>query len=217
MPKEDDMENQGILWKLKSSRSRLFPWKLSSLGIKLSPYYVYREELHGCKPIIFGSEFAACETLFLGKQDMTELHCIDGRSNSEQDLCKRLEKGNKCFALKLNGNIVGFTWGDFETFTYPPGHHFNLDENEAYLFDAYILKAYRGHKLAPFLRYSFYQELKKMGRHILYSYSDYFNTPAVRFKEKLNARIVKLCLYIELFEKFTWNLTLKSYPENVSK
>ena len=102
-------------------------------------------------------------------------------------------------------------------FTYPPNWEFKLNENEAYLFDAYILKAYRGHKLAPFMRYRCYRELEKMGRSTFYSYSDYFNTPANRFKKKLDARLLKLCLFIKLFEKFEWNLTLKSYFENVSK
>ena len=145
------------------------------------------------------------------------LHCIDGRKNSEKMLSERLKKGNKCFALKRDNKIVGFTWCDFDMFTYPPTREFRLKSNESYLFDAYIFKAYRGHQLAPFMRYRCYQELQKLGRSVLYSYSDYFNTPANRFKVKLDARLLRLCLYVQLFEKFKWNLTLKVYSGGVGE
>ncbi len=209
------MENQGVFWKMRLFRTQLFPCKLSALGIKLSPYYVYQEGIFGQTPKVFADQFKAYETCFLGVQDMNELHCIDGRQNSEKMLSDRLKKGNKCFALKRDDNIVGFTWCDFDMFTYPPTREFRLKNNESYLFDAYILKAYRGHQLAPFMRYRCYQELQKLGRNVLYSYSDYFNTPANRFKVKIDARLLRLCLYIQLFEKTNWNLTLKNYSRRV--
>ena len=50
-----------------------------------------------------------------------------------------------------------------------------------------------------------------MGRDKLYSISDSFNSPAVTFKKKLNAKKLKLILFVEFFNKFKRSYTLKSY------
>ena len=113
----------------------------------------------------------------------------------------------------MKGKIAAFTWCRFDVFDYGPKGEFSLKKNEAYLFDMYTLRAFRGHDLAPFLRYRFYEELSKMGRDVLYSHSDYFNIPAVRFKSKLNAKIIMLCLYIRLFKRFRWHWVLRSYAK----
>jgi hypothetical protein len=185
--------------------------KLGDWGIVINPYYVFREGLFDAKPKEFGSEFGEYETAFLGHKDMKEIDCVDGRDVTEAALLERLEKGNKCFAVKVAGKIVGFTWCDVGVFNHPSKFSFNLEEREAYLFDAFILKAYRGLNLAPFMRYRFYEELGRMGYNVLYSVSNYFNAPAKRFKKKLDARVLRLCLYIRVMKRFYWHWVLKSY------
>jgi hypothetical protein len=75
----------------------------------------------------------------------------------------------------------------------------------------YTRDSYRGKNLAPYLRYKSYEMLKQIGRDKLYSVSDYFNSPAVKFKKKLNTKKIKLILFIQLFNKLHWTFTLKSY------
>jgi len=186
---------------------------IAELGLFINPYYIFEERLSGEKHKEFRLEFEKCEATYLGPEDMKEIDCIDGREFTEATLCERLTKGNKCFAVKIDGKIVGFTWCNFDVFEYPPTYKFKLKENEAYLFDTYVLKAYRGLNIAPFIRYSLYQELDKMGRNVLYSASVCFNTPAIRFKNKLGARVVKLLIYIELGKRFHWHWKLKSYQK----
>ena len=65
---------------------------------------------------------------------------------------------------------------------------FKLREDEAYLMDARTFASYRGMNLAPYLRVELYRHLRKMGRTRFISVTDYFNTAAQRFKEKLNAK-----------------------------
>jgi hypothetical protein len=72
------------------------------------------------------------------------------------------------------------------------------------------MKAFRGKNLAPYLRYKSYDILKKMGRSKIYSVSAFFNSSAVRYKEKLNAKNLKLALYIEIFKKIRWRFNLKT-------
>jgi len=42
------------------------------------------------------------------------------------------------------------------------------------------------------MRVESYRHLRQAGRHTFYSISDYFNSPAIRFKEKLNAEAIRL-------------------------
>jgi hypothetical protein len=73
------------------------------------------------------------------------------------------------------------------------------------------MESHRGKNLAPYLRYKSYEILKELGRDKIYSASDSFNSPAIRFKEKLNAKKLKLILFVKIFNRIQWSFTLKSY------
>jgi hypothetical protein len=89
-----------------------------------------------------------------------------------------------------------------------------MAQDEAYLFDAYTLLPCRGKGIAPFMRYELYRVLDKFGKRTLYSYSDVFNLPALKFKQKLNARIVELNLYIDIFARYRFNLLIKKFNKS---
>jgi hypothetical protein len=86
-----------------------------------------------------------------------------------------------------------------------------LKDDEAYLTYMFTMDSFRGKNLAPYLRYKSYEILKHMGRNKIYSVSVLFNSSAIRYKEKLNAKNLKLLLYIELFKRLKWSFTLKTY------
>ncbi len=88
---------------------------------------------------------------------------------------------------------------------------FPLKNDEAYLFRARTMNAYRGKNLAPFLRYELYKKFAEMGYNQFYSITEYFNAPAAKFKKKLNAQNIKLCFYLGLFHKRLFNVTIKEY------
>lgn len=50
-----------------------------------------------------------------------------------------------------------------------------------------------------------------MGRDEFYSYSEYYNTPAMRFKEKLGGKAVLTGLRLGLFKRYSWNWVLKHH------
>ncbi len=77
-----------------------------------------------------------------------------------------------------------------------------LNDDEAYLFDAYSDPDYRGQNLAPYLRVKCYEHAKSLGRSRIYSITVFTNTPARRFKAKLGARNVGLVVYYRLFRKY---------------
>jgi ribosomal protein S18 acetylase RimI-like enzyme len=186
---------------------------ISRIGLVVRPYYVFRESLveFNAKDYDVGSRYY--EISFLSDTDVQGLDQIEGRFVTAHNMQDKLNRGNKCLGLKIDGNIAAFTWWECDVFPFPQTKEYALRENEAYLFDMYVLRDYRGMNLAPLLRYNCYKELAKVGRTALYSVSDVSNRPAVRFKKKLDAKIIGLYLYIRVGKKRRWKLKLKTYKD----
>lgn len=185
--------------------------KLIFIGIDFSPYYWYQEGINSTKkPEIKGSiKDYSLQTL--GPGDMEMLDKIDnGWSSSKNKIPALMEGSEKCIALKHKDEIAAFMWINFKEFNYK-SVVVPLKSNEAYLTYMFTDERYRGNNIAPYLRYKSYEMLKDMGRNVLYSMSICFNAPAVKFKEKLDAKKVKLILVIQLFSKYHWSFKLKSY------
>jgi hypothetical protein len=132
---------------------------------------------------------------------MPEMASIPFRQISLEVLLTRLKQGKMCFGAKHRGQIVAFSWCDLESFFFK-GLPFKLRDDEAFLFDAHTLEAFRGRAIAPYLRYQQYKELAGLGRHKLYSISGRYNASWLKFKRKLNARLIGAGLLIELFDKW---------------
>ncbi len=197
-------------------RYRHFAWiiidSLTKMGVRISPYYIVLEGLFNSTIEHLESGFKEYDIGFLTPIDMGEMSAIPGpdRPFTEECLLQRLKKDQKCLGIKHMGRIVAFTWFDLNefhcTFCKIP-----LKEDEAYLFDAYTIMDYRGKGLAPYMRYQCYKKLASLGMDRLYSVSECCNTPSIKFKMKLKAEIIELCLYVELFKRWSFNTRLKSY------
>jgi hypothetical protein len=188
---------------------------ISKLGVRISPYYVFREGISSENPPALPTGFEEYEIKFWGPEEMRAMALIPMRKFSKKTLLQRLEDGQKCLGLKKDNALVAFTWCNFKEFSFK-WHQFPLKPDEVYMFDAYTVPEYRGKGIAPFLRYHCYKEMKTLGRKSLYSYSDYFNSSAVKFKLKLNAQKVGLNMYVVLFNKWPFHFQLKDYS-NKSK
>ncbi len=112
--------------------------------------------------------------------------------------------------IKNKERIVGFTWADFGAIN-DSACDYQLGPGEAYLYDAFIAPEYRGRSLAAYMRAESYRHLRRAGRHAFYSLSDCFNTPAIRFKQKLNAEITRLYLQIKLGKRVLGQWQLRDY------
>jgi len=131
-------------------------------------------------------------------------------AGSRQHLQIRLDKGHLCVILKDGERVAGYTWVDLDEVN-DSACNYSLGSDEAYLYDAFIAPDYRGQNLAPYMRFECYKHLSQAGRHTLYSISEYFNTPAVRFKQKLHAEIVRLYLQIKVGPHEVGHWALKDY------
>ena len=181
---------------------------LAKIGIEIDPYYLVAEGLFDDTiPHIEAGSYEY-ELGFLSPKDMKAISAIPNRIFSEEQLLLRLREGKICFGAKHRGNIAAFTWCDLDECHYK-GYKFPMKTDEAYLFDAYTLDSFRGKGLAPYIRYQLYKELEKTGRMNLYSISERFNLSSIRFKKKLNARLVGQGLCVLLFKKWRFSTRLK--------
>ncbi len=185
---------------------------LTKMGVRISPYYIILEGLRDKSVQHFKKGFDEYDIGFLSSKDMAEISTIPGpdRPFSELDLLQRLKKGQKCLGIKHSERIVAFRWFHLNNIDCS-FCKISLKEDEAYLFDSYTIISCRGKGLAPYVSYQCYKELARLGRYNLYSIVECINTPSIKFKMKLNAEIIELCLYVELFKKWRFNTRLKSY------
>lgn len=182
---------------------------LMKIGIEFTPFYIFQEDVcHMDNPEIQGS-LTDYSIEILGASDMKILEKFYG-GYSEKGFLDLLEEGGKCVGLKKKDEIAAFMWINIKELRYK-STVINLKSNEAYLWFMYTTEAYRGKNLAPYLRYKSYEVCREMNRDVLYSISDCFNSPAVRFKQKLNAKKREIILYIKIFSLVSRSFTLRSY------
>ncbi len=180
------------------------------LGFYVRPYYLVLEgrRIQNSPPA--NPELESYEMRRLDSQDMHLMAGIPDRHFDEEALIKRLKEGKRCFGIKCRGQIAAFTWVNFKECGMSASRSL-LNENEAYLYDAYTLPAFRGKGLAPLVRYYTYRQLEDMGTKTLYSITDYFNVPSMRFKAKLGAKVIELRLLFLAFNKKIFDIRLKKF------
>ena len=185
--------------------------RLGRIGIKVHPFLVVLE-----KNLPFGAENADTKFAFgfLNSTDLPEIRRLQSGKNVDETRA-RLTTGKLCFGARDGSRLVGILWCDLDEFNFPP-HRRALAKDEAYFFDAYVDPEYRGRHLAPSMRIRCCDALTKMGRTVFWSYTDFFNLPARRFKRTLGAKDVALRLHVELFGRFSKTWTLRRYSPGES-
>jgi len=177
-------------------------------GINIRPYYLVREQLVEHFGKKFDTGFDEFEIGFLKSKDMA--FASYSRNVHEKAYLKRLDEGKKCFGVKFNGELAALMWVDLEKCNFQ-SEMFSLQQNEAYLYDTWTSNDFRGKGIAPYMRYQCYKALNKLYRNKFYSITEYFNTPAVKFKKRLGAKNIKLRLFVELFRKYNRTFEIKRY------
>jgi hypothetical protein len=201
------MKNFNKIW-MEISRHTMIRKALDRLGIQMVPFYLFLEHRSFVNLSHLKERFAGYETRFMDAKDMPEMVDLPGRDFPLTELLSRLEAGCLCYGMKRQGDLVAFTWSEMDLCN-SKFYSFPLKSNEAYLFDAYTKESYRGKGVAPYIRWLSYLELSELGKHNLYSISVYFDPSAVRFKMKLNAKIIGLSLYVQALKKFHFTLPLR--------
>ncbi|UCF95390.1 MAG: GNAT family N-acetyltransferase [Desulfobacterales bacterium] len=197
--------------------------RLSEFGFEIVPFYLFLEDYY--IDSLANNLFARAKPKssqwvieYLKKEDMKQVVDISNAYFTyftEHKLLEMLANGCICLGAKKNGNIIAFIWCNLQ------GCHekrlsFPLKHDEAYFFCAFTERNYRGVGLAPYLRMHLMKDLIEKGRKRFYSINALFNTPAIKFKKKFNAKPAKLCLYVRFIKRYEKTYILKDYAKNTS-
>jgi GNAT superfamily N-acetyltransferase len=184
--------------------------RMKYIGIVMVPYYCFEEGIYDEASPEVQNNFDDYVCSFFGPEEVKAIIESGAWGHTEGGLLSWLHEGRKCFGAKYQGQIAAFMWIQFDESNCTYGR-FPLKNEEAYLYDMYTMKPFRGKGLAPYLRCQSYKVLKEMGLRKFYSYSETLNAPSVAFKKKLNAKIIRVGLYIELLNKYSWNWILREH------
>ena len=188
--------------------------RLNSSALSVVPYFLERELYIPATDLKTNitPKMLNLTTDFLGTREIESIYEHPERDGSEESykISDRISDGCLCYGVKSGQEIIAYTWCDLKCCNHKP-LEFKLKDTEAYLFDMYTFKAYRGKNIAPYMRHQLYLHLNKMGRTDFFSVTAAFNNPSVRFKRKLGAYPSKLYLYITIGSFLKRNILLKSY------
>lgn len=163
----------------------------------------------GETPVDIAQPQDAFTSAFLTVADVDDLIRLEPDSD-RQKLIDWFQEGKLCYGIWDQSRLIAKMWCDLDEFNYPLNYR-RLGADEAYLYAAFADPDYRGQSLAPLMRAKGYESLRKLGRNKFYSYTDFFNTAARRFKLKLGARNQALRMHLELFGKWSKTFTLRRY------
>ena len=123
-----------------------------------------------------------------------------------------LDKSHICVALKKSGKVAAYCWADPEEYSFRPEFS-PLGPRDAYLYNAFTLEEFRGMGLAPYMRKHCYEVLRAQGYQRLFSITEYFNTSAISFKRKLDARFISCNLRLSFRNREFCHLVLNRNTE----
>lgn len=183
--------------------------RLESIGIVIRPFVIVREG-------VVAASVATHPRFVGGFVDEADLPELVLRGSTNADVCRdRLRRGQLCYAVKDGERIVAKMWCDLAEVNFVPMRR-PLAANEAYLYAAFTDPDVRGQNLAPLMREHCYAALRARGRDVFWSYSDFFNAPARRFKEKLGAVETAFGIYVSLFGRLGRTFILRYGPRETA-
>lgn len=180
-------------------------------NIMVYPYYVVAENLNeNCAPNY--DEVPPFSIRYLQEKDMESVMKIRPWMSTLAKLQSDIQLYD-CLGIAVEEQLAGTTWSRDDVIPVPNSGQplVELGSDEAYLFDAFVGREYRGYRLAPIVRHQLYCELVKIGKTQFYSITLAFNKSSRRFKAKLGAREIELRLMIGIagWKAIDFRLTTK--------
>lgn len=187
---------------------RLLINALKRLGIVILPYYLLRRSLAATRRAAQRTDARLEE---LDDAAMEHIAALPMANNDAATYRRWRARGQQCFGLYLDDELVGFCWMDGRECSFP-GERFALAADEAYAFDIYTVPSRRGQNLAPLLNACFSEHLLATGTREVVSVIDCFNRPSLAFADKIGARRERMNLYLRLFGLWERSYVLRRYP-----
>lgn len=182
--------------------------KLANIGIDVQFFYLHVADLHAFKYPDIKYPLGIIEAGYLSLSEIEDIYNHPESKSMDAEKNNDLKEKCLCFALKINGEIVSYSWFNLKRCheVYP----FPLKDDEAYGTGLFTFKAHRGLNLALLLKSAQYKELIKLGRKKIIGMTNVLNTPAIRFERKKGGSPINLIIYINMFKKYKWVKKIKS-------
>jgi hypothetical protein len=182
--------------------------KLSHLGIGINLYYWTDESQITPPGQSSADDFAEFECRYLEPADFRQIDLETQDWLPYDTMVERQQSGRSCYGMLHHGQVASFTWFALDACEVRT-ESFPLKEHEAYLFDMWTMKSYRGRGLAPYLRFNTVQLLRGLGKTHIFSITDVTNSSSRKFKQKLNVKFSRKCLSVTLFNRRLGHWTLQ--------
>lgn len=170
---------------------------LAKRRVVLYPYFITVESHAASLSPAADPRFSFRE---LGPEDAPQIVRITLRPRNVAALCALMSTA-RCIGAFCDGQLAGYSWAEHSCVpVVGTGGQclFELEPNEAYLFDMYVAPQYRGSRLAGLLRREMYQALALSGTSRCYSITLAGNRSSRKFKERLGAQEAELRFYAQL-------------------
>ncbi|MEO7773597.1 MAG: hypothetical protein ABIT36_04590 [Steroidobacteraceae bacterium] len=160
--------------------------RFSKMRLLCQPYIV-TFEAHGLAPQT--PTPAGCSLRLLTREDAKQMRAIGDRLGTEEQIRTDLET-LRCYGAFRGPLLIGCTWVNLRSvpLIYRGGVLFEIQDDEAYLFNMHIDPAHRGLRVAPWLRAQVLAVLAAEGRVRCYSLSMLGNRSSRIFKARLGAQ-----------------------------
>jgi hypothetical protein len=171
--------------------------RLVPLGLIIYPYFVTVEPAPPESTPAPNEHFSA---RLLGMADAAQMMSIALRPIGEAEIAAQFAQGI-CRGVFYDGKLAGYNWASVDVLPVPGSGGqglFTLQPHEAYFFGMFVAQAYRGLRLAAYLRQPMQHDLLRSGHTLFYSTTMAFNRSSRRFKVRLGVREVELRLYVHL-------------------
>lgn len=184
--------------------------RIGRLGIWITPYVIVDESRGALMD--YDETVPDCVIRPLLLSDMQLVADLPHRKRKLDDMVSRLDNAS-CLGIFVGDALAAYTWAGFDKVARAKGRILlhKLESDEAYLFDMYVDKNYRGMSLAPLLRYRMYQYLSGKGITKHYSITTYFNSASRKFKAKLGAHEFELRIGIRMWSLINADFLLRRY------
>lgn len=160
--------------------------RIARRGIYIYPYQLVHE-----RPKIepeANEDTARLEMRFLDPAEVDAVLSIRERPRDPKKTRQRFQHGG-CFGVWDGDSLAAYSWYSTKRVPVTAGGSrlCSLPAGYLYLYDAYVMRAYRGFRLAGLMRYRLYQALRETGATDFVSISLTFNRSTRRFKARLGA------------------------------
>lgn len=160
--------------------------RMARRGVFVYPYQLVHERA-GTEPEA-NEGVERFEMRFLDPSEVDAVLSIRERPRNPDKTKQRFRSGG-CFGVWDGDTLAAYSWYSTERVPVAAGgtRLCSLPAGYLYLYDAYVLRAYRGFRLAGLMRYRLYEALRDTGATDFASISLTFNRSTRRFKARLGA------------------------------